>query len=269
MFATSDGSDPIPSGSTTLLSGAETATPSFVADLPGVYSVKLIVNDGLVDSDPDYVTVTALSFIEALENLIVDITTLGSDGTLNKGQAKSLVQKINQAQKLLDKDKIAEALGVLYELRQQVINLYEQDGVLTENQTMALLTKIDEIITAIDSESGLVMGFDDSPNEMNQKSSAGLQKDLASSDRFALSAIYPNPFQISAEVVFNVPIAANVRIEVYNMVSQKVAILQDGYIKAGQHKVWLSADGLKSGTYIVRMSAGEKFHENKRIVLVR
>jgi hypothetical protein len=269
MFATSDASDPVPSGSASLLAGAETATPSFVADLPGVYSVKLIVNDGLADSEPDYAIVTALSVIEALENLIADITTLESDGTLNKGQAKSLVQKINQAQKLLERDKIEEALGVLYGLRQQVIDLYEQDGVLTENQATALLTKIDEITAAIESQSGLAMDFDDSPNEMNLKSRTGLQKDMASADRFALSAIYPNPFQISAEVTFNVPVAANVRIEVYNLLSQKVAVLQDGYIKAGQHTVSLSADRLKSGTYIVRMTAGEAFNENKRIVLVR
>jgi len=59
------------------------------------------------------------------------------------------------------------------------------------------------------------------------------------------------------------------RIEVYNLLSQKVAVLQDGYIKAGQHTVSLSADGLKSGTYIVRMTAGEAFNENKRIVVVR
>ncbi|MEX2371090.1 MAG: Ig-like domain-containing protein [Bacteroidales bacterium] len=269
MFATSDGSDPIPSGSATLLSGAENATPSFVADLPGVYSVKLIVNDGLTDSDPDYVIVTALSIIEALDNLIADITALESDGIINKKQAKSLVQKIKQAQKLLDNNKIAGSLGVLNGLRQQILDLYQQDGVLTESQAMALLTKIDEITTAIESQSGLSMDFDNSTNEMNLKSSNGLQNDMASVDRFALSAIYPNPIQISAEVAFNVPVPANVRIEVYNLHSQKVAILQDGYIKAGQHTVLLSADGLKSGTYIVRMTAGEKFNEHKRIVVVR
>ncbi|WP_372948460.1 Ig-like domain-containing protein [Mariniphaga sp.] len=269
MFATTDAGDPIPAGSTAVLSNAETATPSFVADLPGVYSVKLIVNDGLADSEPDYVIVTALSIIEALDNLIENVTTLESDGIINRGQANSLVKKIEQAQKLLDKDKIAGSLDVLNGLRQQILDLYQQDGVLSESQAMALIAKIDEIITAIGGQASLAMDFDDSPNEMNLKSSTGLQKDIALADRYALSAIYPNPFQISAEVVFNVPVAANVRIEVYNLLSQKVAVLQNGYIQAGQHKVLLSADGLKSGTYIVRMTAGDEFKENKRIMLVR
>jgi hypothetical protein len=243
MFATEDASDPIPSGSTAVISGAETATPSFVADLPGVYSVKLIVNDGLADSDPDYVTITALSFIEALDNLIADVDALELDGTLNKGQAKSLVQKIKQAQKLLDKDKIAEALDVLNGLRQQVLDLYQQDGVLTESQAMALITKIDEITTAIESQSNLAMNFEDSLKDMNLKSGIGLQNEMISPEGFALSAIYPNPFHISAEIAFNVPVAAKVRIEVYNMLSQKVAVLQDGYIKAGKYTVSLSSPG--------------------------
>jgi hypothetical protein len=223
----------------------------------------------LADSDPDYVTITALSFIEALDNLIADVDALELDGTLNKGQAKSLVQKIKQAQKLLDKDKIAEALDVLNGLRQQVLDLYQQDGVLTESQAMALITKIDEITTAIESQSNLAMNFEDSLKDMNLKSGIGLQNEMISPEGFALSAIYPNPFHISAEIAFNVPVAAKVRIEVYNMLSQKVAVLQDGYIKAGKYTVSLSADGLKNGTYIVRMSAGEEFHQTRRIILVR
>jgi len=34
-------------------------TPSFVADVEGSYDVKLIVNDGLENSNPDTMTVTA------------------------------------------------------------------------------------------------------------------------------------------------------------------------------------------------------------------
>ena len=269
MFAASDDSEPIPSGSTAFLSDAETATPSFVADLPGVYSVRLIVNDGLADSEPDYVIVTALSFNEALENLITDITQLESDGTLNRGQARSLVQKIKQAQGLLDNNNIAGTLGVLNGLRQQILDLYQQGGVLTESQAMTLIAKIDEIITAIGGKASLVVDFEDSLKNGSPISDNGLQGELLSPEGFALSAIYPNPFQTSAEVVFTVPVAADVLIEVYNLHSQKVAVLQNGYIQAGEHKVLLSAASLKSGTYIVRMTAGNAFNENRRIVLVR
>src|SRR5262249_40905619 len=45
-----------PTGSTAALSNATTATPTFVVDKPGSYTVQLIVNDGKVDSSPSTVT---------------------------------------------------------------------------------------------------------------------------------------------------------------------------------------------------------------------
>ena len=47
----------LPIGSTASLSGSNTASPTFVADKPGVYEMQLIVNDGL-PSSPSTVTIT-------------------------------------------------------------------------------------------------------------------------------------------------------------------------------------------------------------------
>ena len=57
-----------PTGSTAILSNPTTATPSFTADLDGVYVAELIVNDGEVDSDPDTVTITAVPNIPPVAN---------------------------------------------------------------------------------------------------------------------------------------------------------------------------------------------------------
>ena len=48
-----------PAGSTAALANPTTATPSFVADVIGLYTVRLVVNDGTADSAPDEVLVTA------------------------------------------------------------------------------------------------------------------------------------------------------------------------------------------------------------------
>ena len=48
----------IPSRSTAHLNGANTVKPTFVPDVPGSYTVQLIVNDGLVDSSPATVTIS-------------------------------------------------------------------------------------------------------------------------------------------------------------------------------------------------------------------
>ena len=46
-----------PSGSSAALSNATTPTPTFTADFPGLYTVRLVVNDGTIDSAPDDVDI--------------------------------------------------------------------------------------------------------------------------------------------------------------------------------------------------------------------
>ncbi|MCJ7764898.1 MAG: M6 family metalloprotease domain-containing protein [Thiovulaceae bacterium] len=54
----------IPSGSSAALSFSETVSPRFTADLDGDYRIKLIVNDGQLDSTPAYVTVSTVTFVD-------------------------------------------------------------------------------------------------------------------------------------------------------------------------------------------------------------
>jgi hypothetical protein len=49
----------IPAGSTAVLAGSTTVSPTFTADLAGAYVASLVVNDGVVSSAPSTVTVTA------------------------------------------------------------------------------------------------------------------------------------------------------------------------------------------------------------------
>jgi cytochrome c2/cytochrome c553 len=51
--------DSVPAGSGATLANADTASPTFTADLDGDYVASLVVNDGLDDSAADSVTVTA------------------------------------------------------------------------------------------------------------------------------------------------------------------------------------------------------------------
>lgn len=48
-----------PVGSTAVLTGATTVSPTFTADLAGTYVASLVVNDGTVNSAPDTVSVVA------------------------------------------------------------------------------------------------------------------------------------------------------------------------------------------------------------------
>ena len=52
-----------PAGSSAVLSNTTIVNPTFVADLPGTYIAQLVVNDGLVNSASDTVTITTQNLV--------------------------------------------------------------------------------------------------------------------------------------------------------------------------------------------------------------
>jgi hypothetical protein len=74
---------------------------------------------------------------------------------------------------------------------------------------------------------------------------------------FALKQNYPNPFNPSTQIQFAVPKESRVRLEVYNLLGERVATLLDDHRVAGTYTVQFSATGLSSGLYLYRMTAGD------------
>ena len=73
-------------------------------------------------------------------------------------------------------------------------------------------------------------------------------------DAFALHPGYPNPFNPAATIPFDLPEHSNVRLEVYNMLGHRVAVLTDQIFDAGRHTVSWDASSVSSGVYVVRMT---------------
>ena len=70
------------------------------------------------------------------------------------------------------------------------------------------------------------------------------------------------------KIRFGVPVASQIRIEIYNALGQKVEELVNGYIAAGYHEVSFSASKYASGIYIYRMVAGN-YQEIKKMMLIK
>ena len=68
----------VPIGSMAGLAGSTTATPSLTPDLAGTYVIQLIVNDGFVDSEPDTVTITAITGAAFVEIKLKDACDLAA-----------------------------------------------------------------------------------------------------------------------------------------------------------------------------------------------
>ncbi|MDA0378009.1 MAG: T9SS type A sorting domain-containing protein [Bacteroidetes bacterium] len=84
-----------------------------------------------------------------------------------------------------------------------------------------------------------------------------------------LSAIYPNPFSHNATFAFELPDAAHVRVELFNTLGQRAAVLMDGTtLSAGSHRGTLDGSHLPSGMYFISLQV-DGHVERMPVVLVR
>ncbi|MBL7934724.1 MAG: T9SS type A sorting domain-containing protein, partial [Bacteroidia bacterium] len=71
--------------------------------------------------------------------------------------------------------------------------------------------------------------------------------------RFAVSQNFPNPFNPSTTIEFEITKDSRVIIVVYNILGQKVADLTDGTFAAGKHQVIFNANDQASGIYFAKV----------------
>ncbi len=85
---------------------------------------------------------------------------------------------------------------------------------------------------------------------------------------YKLQQNYPNPFNPITYIDYWLPKSSEVKIEVYNIIGQKVKTLINSSMKAGKYQVKFDANNLPSGIYFYRIMANE-FNDVKKMILVR
>jgi hypothetical protein len=90
---------------------------------------------------------------------------------------------------------------------------------------------------------------------------------------YALEANYPNPFNPSTTIRYELPESGNVLLEVYNSLGERVRVLTDQYSEAGMYSTtWNGRDEsgrlTDSGTYLYRLSANG-FSSTRRMVMLK
>jgi hypothetical protein len=87
--------------------------------------------------------------------------------------------------------------------------------------------------------------------------------------KFALQGNYPNPFNPTTRIVFDVPKATMVSLTIYNALGAEVAkVLDQAPYEPGTHEVSFNGANVASGVYFYRLRTPE-FNAVKKMVLLK
>jgi hypothetical protein len=85
---------------------------------------------------------------------------------------------------------------------------------------------------------------------------------------FALKQNYPNPFNAATTLVFDLPIASQVHLAIYDITGRHVATLVNGWETAGTHRLGFNGSNLSSGIYFYELTAGN-YHAVRKAILLK
>ena len=82
-----------------------------------------------------------------------------------------------------------------------------------------------------------------------------IQLEVEAPRTFSLSPNYPNPFNPSTTLAFELPQASRVVLTVYDVLGREIVRLAEGDFEPGRHEVVFDARNVASGLYIARFVA--------------
>lgn len=84
---------------------------------------------------------------------------------------------------------------------------------------------------------------------------------------FSLSGNYPNPFNPTTKISFNLPVSGFTTLKVYDIMGREVSELISGDLNAGSHSVTFNGDNLASGIYYYRLVSSGNIAVKKMLLV--
>jgi len=97
--------------------------------------------------------------------------------------------------------------------------------------------------------------------------STGIDEEFLTPTKFALCQNFPNPFNASTIIKYDLPKQSQVAIGIYDILGRKVETLINKQQQAGYHQVVWNANDASSGIYFYEIQAGDYIDSKKMILL--
>ncbi len=102
----------------------------------------------------------------------------------------------------------------------------------------------------------------------NGTSPTGIDANKMMPYKFDLSQSYPNPFNPSCTIPFELAEESLVQINIYDVLGRRISVLVNKRLSAGKHQVFWNARNFSTGVYYIRMDAGT-FNKAQKIILLK
>jgi hypothetical protein len=122
-----------------------------------------------------------------------------------------------------------------------------------------------------------VAGFQGSTSSSNGQNSTitGTSNEIATGitrlgdgpHSFFLSQNYPDPFNPTTSIRYDIPVASEVRLVVFDGLGRLVSVLVDERKEAGSYEAIFNGADISSGVYFYRLQAGAYFASKKLLLL--
>ena len=138
----------------------------------------------------------------------------------------------------------------------------QMEGVATLNEFIYQRIPVDSIATMPLMPNLPIHADSTGFNTVREPSVAAVPSDVR------LYAAYPNPFNSSTTIAFDLPQRSEVDLIVYDLLGRRVATLVSGIMSPGRHVHAWKADGLASGIYFVTLESPDA-RQVQKIMLLR
>ncbi len=106
----------------------------------------------------------------------------------------------------------------------------------------------------------------------------GIEEQITSTEntdeisQFVLNPAYPNPFNPTTNITYQVPSSGNVKVEVFNINGQLIQTLFDGKQSQGSYQFTWNAENMSSGIYFVKIdfqTLSNTFSQTQKVTLIK
>ncbi len=135
-------------------------------------------------------------------------------------------------------------------------------------ESRSLYLQLTPVLTGTVKSSRVQMYLAGSETGIPKPANVKAEQIKATPSTYTLHPVYPNPFNPTTTINFELPVATHVKIIVYSASGEKVRELVNAPMSAGSHHIQFDGSNLATGLYFCEMKAGN-FQQVQKMLLVK